>query len=198
MKTSSDFMSPSCSTSRQPGSLILRSLVLVAVLAASFVSSIGHAQTPDRQARKTAHRQAVAEAKDLAARGNLDAAEQALGAVNPAPRDSALWHFDLAQRLTLLAGNLARSGQTAEARATAQRALRSLEKADALASEPNLRAGIRQQTGFIQERYVGDLAAAKTAYRAAAQIAPNDRALKERLKRIDDTEANAARRGQKR
>ena len=43
--------------------------------------------------------------------------------------------------------------------------------------------------GFIQQRYVGDPAAALASYRAALALSPNDKSIKENLDRLEKSDA---------
>lgn len=153
------------------------------------------AQLPPRDPAKVqaqaVRRQAADAARDLAARGDLAGAEQALRAVNYIQANTAAGHFETAQRLTQLAATLSRAGNAAGARAAALRALAVLEQADRLPRDTHLQAGIRRQIAFLQERYLGNPAAAKAAHRAAAALVPDHPSAREKVQQLDQAEANA-------
>lgn len=156
--------------------------------------SVALAQTRPDTPAAAAGRQAKAAAKTLAARGDLAAAEQALAALSRAPATGARHRFETALRLTQLAGTLSRTGDITGARAAASRALQLLVAALPLTADPMFKADLQRQIGFINERFLGDEAAAKAAYRSAAQLAPDNPALKEKLRFIEQAEAIQSRR----
>lgn len=174
-------------------SLLIRSFLLLGLLSSlTLAAQVGREETPSPAL--AVYRQTKANARTLAARGDLAAAEQALEALGKAPAGSAARRFETALRLTQLADNLSRAGNISGARATASRALHQLTAALPLAGDPALRASLQRQIGFLNERYLGDEAAANAAYRTAAQLAPDEPALKEKLRFIEQTEAIRTRR----
>lgn len=181
--------------SASPRATFLR-VVSCVVLIVSAVAPLSlraqQSSSPEgRKARAAAHGKIVSDAKALALQGDLDGAETALASLSSARAQTDQWHFERALHLTQLATNLARGGDLASAHLAASRALRALEDADRLATDPLLRAGIYQQTGYLQDRFMGDKAAAQTAYRASAQTSPDSKSAKERLQRFEAAEADS-------
>lgn len=170
--------------------------LIAAFLLALLATGPAFGQIPSQAARAqalAAHRQANADAKTQAASGDISAATQTLDRLSSAPVGSAARLFETAQRLTQLANNLSRAANPAAARAAAARALQALTEADRQTNDPDLKAAIRGQMGFLHERFLGDVESAKTAYRAAAQLAPNNKTARVRAERIEQTDANTRR-----
>jgi len=152
----------------------------------------------ERSERSPAQAQALASqrsahtaAKSAAARGDFAAAAQALEAQSTAPMGSAARLFETSQRLSLLASDLSRAGNGAGAQAAASTALQYLAEAARRTNDADLKAAIQSQAGFLYERYLGDVASAKTAYRAAANLAPGNASAREKADRFEKTDANA-------
>ena len=170
--------------------------LMTAFLLALVATGPGFGQVPNQTARTqalAAHRQANTDAKAQAAGGDITAATQTLDRLSSAPTGSAARLFETAQRLTQLANSLSRGANPAAAQAVARRALQALADADRQTADPDLKAAIRGQMGFLHERFLGDVESAKTAYRAAVQLAPDNRAAREKRERIEQTDANTRR-----
>lgn len=182
--------------------LPLRSSVapLAAVCLFALPAVLGRAQPPRRTAAQeqalASHRTAHELAKTAAARGDFAAAARTLDDASSAPAGSAARSFETAQRLTLLAGNLARAGNGAGAQAAASTALRYLADAARRTDDPDLKAAIQGQAGFLHERYLGDLSSAKAAYRAAAQLAPANASAVEKAEKFEAAAAESHRKAQ--
>lgn len=174
--------------------------LIAATSLVSWPALDGRAQVPRRTTAQeqvlASHRAAHAQAKAAAAHGDFAAAARALDDSSSAPAGSAARSFETAQRLTLLADNLARAGNGAGAQAAASTALQYLADAARRTSDPDLKAAIQGQAGFLHERYLGDLASAKAAYRAAVQLAPTNPAAAEKLEKLDAVSAESRRKTQ--
>jgi hypothetical protein len=187
-------MIPSPSSSRFSLGLI------AAVCLFSIPAVVGRAQGPRRtgaEERSLAiQRTAHALAKASATRGDLASAAKTLDDASSAPAGSAARSFETAQRLTLLAGDLSRAGNGAGAQAAASIALQYLADAARRTNDSDLKAAIQGQAGFLHERYLGDLASAKAAYRAAAQLAPKDASVLEKAAKLEAVDAESRRKAQ--
>lgn len=152
-----------------------RFAVACATVLFASIASIGAAESARAQESQVtlAHRAAMDNAKALAKGGSLAAVEQTLAGLSRAKRESANWHFDLAQRLLSTMDQLAREAQTASIPGLATAALAHLDQAAALSGDPRVKARAKTFAGFIHERYRGDSAAAHAHYLAAAELAPN-------------------------
>ena len=146
---------------------------------------------PAVQARDLAlYRAGVDNAKTLAKGNNVAGAEQALTALNKTKPNTAAWHIETAQRLMNTAEQLAREAKPAAIPALAASALQHLTQADSLAKDARTRASAKSLAGYIQERYLGNRAAALTAYQSAAQLAPASVKAKESVARLQQTDDN--------
>jgi tetratricopeptide (TPR) repeat protein len=135
-------------------------------------------------------RETIENAKAAAKSGNVTQAEQAIVALNRAKPDTSAYSMETAQRLLGLAEQLAREGQTEKANALASRALQNLTQAETRAKNAAGQAQAKTLAGMIYERYLGDSAAALSAYQTAAQLSPDTatqaQEMAERLKQADD------------
>lgn len=187
-------MIPSIFPHRFPRGLIAAACLL------SLTAVVSHAQPPGRTAAQAQslvrHRAAQEQAKSSAARGDFASAARTLDDLSAAPAGSAERSFETAQRLTLLAGNLARAGNGAGAQTAASTALQYLADAARRTNDPDLKAAIQGQAGFLHERYLGDLASAKAAYRAAAQLTPTNAAALEKAEKFEAVDAESRRKAQ--
>jgi hypothetical protein len=147
----------------------------------------------EERARLNAYRQIMSDARTAAQYGEIEAAEAGLRALSPAARESALWEFDAALRLTQLAERLARAGDVDTARQLALRALQALAKAYQRTGETGLRASILNQDGLIRDRYLGDKPGARAAWRAAIQLLPASPTAREKQQQMDLNEATERR-----
>jgi hypothetical protein len=68
-------------------------------------------------------------------------------------------------------------------------ALQYLAEANRRTNDPDIKANLQALTGFLQERYLGDPESAKAAYRAAAQLAPGNESVREKVERLEHTQA---------
>jgi hypothetical protein len=167
-------------------------LAFVCLLPASTVTAFAQAERSSERAQALAsQRSAHTAAKSAAARGDFAAAAQALDSQSTAPLGSAERLFETSQRLTLLASDLSRAGNGAGAQAAASTALQYLAEAVRRTNDSDLKAALQSQAGFLYERYLGDVPSAKAAYRAAAQLAPNNRAAQEKAERFEKADVNA-------
>lgn len=141
-----------------------------------------------------AHRRANADAKVLAASGDIAGAARILDNLSTAPASSANRYTEIAQRLTLLANALARSGNALAARKTAIEASKFFAAADRQTTDPDAKAAIQSQIGFLQERFLGDPESAKAAYRSAARLAPRNASTREKSEAAEQAEANTRQR----
>lgn len=106
------------------------------------------------------------------------------------------WHFEMAQRLIHLAHDVPREGRSNVISTIVARALQHLATAETLTNDPRQKASIKAFTGRIQERFVGNHAAAIASYRAAVAFSPEHaqaKAAADRLQRVEDKLAAKAR-----
>lgn len=127
---------------------------------------------PSADGGVTADSRAIAEAYAAALANDAATAEQLLVRVNRAPVGTAAWHVETAQRLMQMAYDVPRQGRTTIGPEITARALRHLADAEPIARDAQERASVFALAGLIQERFVGDHAAAIASYRAAAQLNP--------------------------
>ena len=175
---------------------------LAAILPASAQTKVTPIVTPSAAdiQRQTTERDAIGEAKALAAARNPLAAEQALTRLNRAPAGSARWHTETTQRLLAVAEQLAREGKPAGVSALVASALGHLDSTEALSKsavtkeaqvkEAKARANAKYTAGFIHERFTGNLPAALASYQAAVELDPSAVVAKEAFTRLQRTLAN--------
>jgi hypothetical protein len=118
------------------------------------------------------YRKGATSALAQARANNLVAAEATLATLNKSAPNSATWHMEAAKRLVQLAEQLARSNQSRNVTALANRALANLALAEELAREPGQRAAAKMLAGFVQERYLANPEAARASYESAVPLAP--------------------------
>lgn len=179
---------------------LLRLIAFAVALCACGTTIFAQAITPPGQAKKAdpakqaqelaTHRAGVANANALAKANNVVAAEQALTALNKAKPNTAAWHIETAQRLMLIADQLAREARPAAISALAAGALQHLTRAEALAKSGRTRADAKSLAGFIQERYLANRTAALAAYQGAAQASPTSKSAREAVARLQQTDDN--------
>lgn len=159
---------------------------LQAALFVAALSTVGHAADA-RSASAEAQRMAQKrhEATSLAVGGNLAGAEAALSEIVVSRPGTTRWRLETAQQLAAVAGASAELGRTIEPKTLAKRALDHLEHVQRDTSEPRLQAAAFALAGNIQERYLGDLAAAQASYRLAIERNPGDRQSAEKLRRLE-------------
>lgn len=171
--------------------LCVASLFIASVpVAAQSESRPGRQQNPAKAQVLNLHRQAAETAKLQALSGNVAEAEKALDQLSNAAKNSAARQLATAQRLTELANTLMRAGEPRAAQSAASRALAILVAAEALPANVSLQSAIQSQKGILQERFLGDEAAALTAFQSAAELEPDNAAAKEKLKRVKDAESS--------
>jgi hypothetical protein len=172
---------------------LLRRLLLPACFFLVTTSeSLAQAKKNPTQVQTLAtHRGAHDAAKGYAVSGNFAAAAQMLDALGAAPGGSADRLFETAQRLTTLASTLSRDGNASAAQQAAAAALQYLAEANRRTNDADIKANLQALAGFLHERYLGDLETAKAAYQAAAQLAPENESVREKVERIEHTEAEA-------
>lgn len=132
---------------------------------------------------------ALAKAKLLARTGNILAAEREMTANSRFREGTSEWYVDAGEKLSRLAGEVARTGERASVSALANNALQHLEKADT----PNLskarRAAIKQAAGRIHEELRGDYASALSSYGAAVKENPADKTAVAAFERLREADA---------
>jgi hypothetical protein len=153
------------------------------------------ADPAQQAAAAAAYRSAVGNARTLAKANNFASAEQTLTAMNRATPSTAAWHAESARRLIQLGADLARDGRKDAASALSTSALTHLNSAYEKATTPAAKASALAFSGYIHERYRGDLATALARYQAAAVHAPKDAAIKENVARLLATEASLRAKG---
>lgn len=138
-----------------------------------------------------ATRAAIDSAKALAKGNDIVAAEQALTKVSSFQANTPDWHVETTQKLVAVAHELSREGATSPATITAlaNKSLQHLSQVETTATDARVKANAKAMAGFIQQRYVGDPAAAITSYRAALALSPNDKSIKENLERLEKSDA---------
>lgn len=132
----------------------------------------------------------VDDAKNLVKTGRVTDAVKLLTDGNSSARNTKEWHFESSQKLVGLAGAVARDGKGSTTTALVQTALSHLDQAATLATNNRDKAKAKAGTAFIQERFVGDPAAALTNYKAALALDPEDAALKEKVSLLERADAN--------
>lgn len=152
------------------------------------------AQPARRNPRSDTLAAARHEARLLVTEGKVDDAGRLLAQLNRAPASTPEWHLELAQRFARVAADSAAANPAGVAPAV-QRALAHVQEAERLASSAELKASARSLAGFLCERFLGDVEAAKANYRAAAQHAPGDKQAQARAERFERAEHNADRAG---
>lgn len=138
-----------------------------------------------------ASRAAIDSAKTLAKSNDLGAAEQALTKVSAFQANTPDWHVETTQKLVAVAHELSRDGATSPATITAlaNKSLQHLSQVETGSTDSRVKANAKAMAGFIQQRYVGDPAAALASYRAALALSPNDKSIKENLDRLEKSDA---------
>lgn len=159
------------------------------LLLAPFLASAQLPATPVTGTVGKSDAQARTEAKNLAKTGQLAAAEEVLAAQSKFQRGSDHWHYSTGQLLVRLAGDLSREGKGTESRSLATQALQRFEQAAAATRDNRAKASFKSAAGYVNERYLGDTAAAIASYRAATEANPNDKAAKENLTRLESSYA---------
>ena len=133
--------------------------------------------------------QARADLRNLALSGQLAAAEKAIGDRSGFERNSEHWHLDTGRELVRLAADVGKTGKSAVAGNVARSALQHLEQAATLAKNDRTKASAKATAGYVNERYLGNTAAAIASYQAAVQLNPSDPAAKEHLDRLQNSYA---------
>jgi len=143
-------------------------------------------------------RVAAENARLAAKRGDAVAAEQFLISTNRAQPNSSWWHIETSQRLIQLAYDVPREGRSTAILSLVTSALQHLSTADSMTTDRRHKASIKALIGRIQERYLGDHAAALATFQAASELAPENPQVRQeqgRLQRMADrTASRAARR----
>lgn len=143
-------------------------------------------------AREQELRKDLDDAKGLAKGNNIAAAELALTKSNSFQKNTADWHFETTQKLLQAANDLSKEGKgsVAAVRGLAVQALQRLNDAAAATKDNGLKAKAKSDSAFIHDRYMGDPTAAIASYKAALQLAPADKNIKEALERLEKADAN--------
>jgi len=149
-------------------------------------ASTGHTSSPRRDSavRAVVRRGGYLAAGERLAAGDEQAAIEAIGTGLRHEQGSALWHLAVGHRLGRLALELAGKGEPGPASVAARRAIANLRTAEQKAGDrKEVAANARMLSGFLHERYFGDLNAALADYRAAAELQPGKR--DERLRQLE-------------
>ena len=122
---------------------------------------------------------------------NTAAAEALLLAQATAQPHTLRWYQECGRNMTRLTINLAATGDRDAQRAAAGRALTYLVAAEVAATDAATRSNVQLNQGVLQERYLDDLAGAKTSYQRALAANPGNNLAAEglaRLQRIKDND----------
>lgn len=143
----------------------------------------------DRRSAGTALQSAaLAKARDKVRSGDLAAAGDFLTATNPFQAGTSQWHMDAAQRWLALAEDFSKGPDRQRTPTVVTRTLQHLDEAAELArrsGDTRGQADAKSTTGFLHERYRGDPNSAIASYKAALQLQPNDRGIREALTRLE-------------
>ncbi|MBI5693765.1 MAG: hypothetical protein HZC55_27135 [Verrucomicrobia bacterium] len=172
---------------------------LAVLLWAILANTVGAQSTPvttasggDGLTRTADFRRATVEAKDLARMQDIDGAERKLTTLNVTETGTMEWHRETAGRLIRVADELVREGARGQGAALANRTLQRLADCVTLAKrcgDKRSEADAKALAGWIHERYRGNIRTALAVYRDAAELAPEDRSVKEALDRLQQAEA---------
>jgi hypothetical protein len=172
---------------------VLVGLAAFAVLEVCAQDSRRTVSDEQTTAMREARRSAWADAATLAHAGDLDGAEEIVADLTTARPGSAQWHMELGREFTHIALRLSGKAPEDTVVAAARRAVNHLQRADALTTDVRMKAGARNLCGFLFERFLGDVQAARASYHALLEVAPGSRGTAERISRLDTAEKNAAR-----
>lgn len=173
--------------------MTLRFLLVAVAMATARADSI-----PATPAQVAAERLAVQNARAAAQRNDAFTAEQLLTAVNRAQANTSWWHLETAQRLIQLAHDVPREGPRGTALpAIVNSALQHLTTAESLTTEARHKSSIKSFVGLIQERFLGDHAAALASYQAAANLAADNSIAARNVARLQRLTATQAARAKK-
>lgn len=135
-------------------------------------------------------RKDASDAKDLAKSNNIAAAELVLTKTNAFQKDTPEWHFETTQKLLQTANDLSKEGKGTAVRALATQSLQRLNDAATATKDNAVKAKAKADAAFIHDRYMGDPTTAIATYKAALQLAPTDKNVKEALERLEKADAN--------
>jgi hypothetical protein len=142
--------------------------------------------------RTEVYRKDLDDAKGFAKNNNIVAAEQVLTRGNAFAKDTANWHFETTQKLLQAAHDLSKEGKgnATAVRSLATQSLQRLSDAAAASKDNAVKAKAKADSAFIHDRYMGDPTTAIASYKAALQLAPTDKNVKEALERLEKADAN--------
>lgn len=153
---------------------------------------------PATSVQLAAERLAVENARTAARHDDAVTAEQLLTSINRAQPDTSWWHLETAQRLIQLAHDVPREGPRGNAiPLIVSSALQHLTAAENLTADTRHKASIKSFAGLIQERFLGNHAAALASYQAAANLAGDNMIAVENAARLQRLAENQAARTNK-
>jgi len=179
---------------------VVSRLRLQALVASFLIAALSPHSAPGQSDRLSAtgrgaqRSESQASAAALFEAGREQEAVQLLNSTNVLKPDTAGWHCETASRLLHIAWQFSGEGKKDLADRVAYLCLSESATAVRVAGdqEPGKAAAALLTAAIVQERFLGDLEAAKASLREAQRLAPDNEASKEALDRFERAERQYA------